>query len=48
MVIHLINNKLKCFPYNYLLVSNNIGQNIFYIMKNLVIIVMLHLMLRVF
>lgn len=22
-----INNKLKCFPYNYLLVSNNIGQN---------------------
>ena len=21
------NNKLKCFPYNYLLVSNNIGQN---------------------
>lgn len=22
-----INNKLKCFPYNYLLVSNNVGQN---------------------
>ena len=22
-----VNNKLKCFPYNYLLVSNNIGQN---------------------
>lgn len=22
-----INNKLKCFPFNYLLVSNNIGQN---------------------
>lgn len=21
------NNKLKCFPYNYLLISNNIGQN---------------------
>lgn len=21
------NNKLKCFPYNYLLVSNNVGQN---------------------
>lgn len=23
-----VNNKLKCFPYNYLLLSNNIGQNI--------------------
>lgn len=22
-----VNNKLKCFPYNYLLVSNNVGQN---------------------
>ena len=22
-----VNNKLKCFPYNYLLISNNIGQN---------------------
>lgn len=22
-----VNNKLKCFPYNYLLLSNNIGQN---------------------
>lgn len=21
------NNKLKCYPYNYLLVSNNVGQN---------------------
>ena len=22
-----VNNKVKCFPYNYLLVSNNVGQN---------------------
>lgn len=21
------NNKLKCYPYNYLLLSNNVGQN---------------------
>ena len=25
---HPFNQKLKCFPYNYLLVSNNVGQNI--------------------